>query len=97
MTRPAGDRPPDSRPLLRRILASGFWRKAQTRAGQYADDPRKLLRTYCDLLARETGIDEAAIWEWGFLERVTSGLYCIRSGLEALGRKFLASAERLSP
>jgi uncharacterized membrane protein YkvA (DUF1232 family) len=35
-------RAPDSRPLLRSILSSGFWRKAQTRAGQYAEDPQKL-------------------------------------------------------
>lgn len=62
-----------------------------------AEAPRELLRAYCELLAAETGVDEAAIWEWGFLERVTSGLYCVRSGMEAMGRRFLEAAERLSP
>ncbi len=62
-----------------------------------AEDPRKLLRTYCELLAGETGVDDAAIWEWGFVERVTSGLYCVRSGMEAMGRRFLEAAERLVP
>jgi streptomycin 6-kinase len=60
-----------------------------------AGDPCALLRGYCALLAGETGIDEAAIWEWGFLERVTSGLYCLHAGFTAMGRQFLASAERL--
>jgi hypothetical protein len=35
--------------------------------------------------------------QWGFLERVTSGLYCVRSGMEAMGRRFLEAAARLSP
>lgn len=62
-----------------------------------ADDPRGLLRGYCDLLAERTGIDDTAIWEWGFVERVTSGLFCLQSGLAAMGRRLLDSAERLSP
>jgi streptomycin 6-kinase len=60
-----------------------------------ADDPRGLVRGYCELLARDAGVDDAAIWEWGFAERVSSGLYLARLGLDALGRRFLASAERL--
>ena len=59
------------------------------------DFDAQLLRTYCALLAENTGIDEAAIWEWGFVERVSSGLYCMRSGLDALGRQLLETAERL--
>lgn len=62
-----------------------------------ADDPRGLVRGYCELLARASGVDEDAIWEWGFAERVSSGLYLARLGLDALGRSFLASAERLVP
>jgi streptomycin 6-kinase len=61
-----------------------------------AEDPRELLRMYCDLLAGETGIDDTAIWEWAFVERVTSGLFSLWSGFDEMGRRFLESAERLA-
>jgi streptomycin 6-kinase len=54
-----------------------------------------LARRYCALLSAETGIEETAIWEWGFLERVSSGLYCLELGIEELGRPFLHTAEML--
>ena|SRR5690348_163139 len=54
-----------------------------------------LARRYCALLSAQTGIEETAIWEWGFLERVSSGLYCLELGIEALGRPFLQTAEML--
>jgi streptomycin 6-kinase len=49
-------------------------------------------RRYCHLLASHTGVDEQAIWEWGFLERVSSGLYALAFGAEELGRPLLATA-----
>lgn len=58
-------------------------------------DPDALLRDYCRLLALRSGVDAAVIWEWGFLERVSTGLYCLRYGAPELGRRFLASAARL--
>jgi streptomycin 6-kinase len=54
-----------------------------------------LARRYCALLSAQTGIEETAIWEWGFLERVSSGLYCLELGIEELGRPFLQTAEML--
>jgi streptomycin 6-kinase len=54
-----------------------------------------LARRYCVLLSAETGIEGTAIWEWGFLERVSSGLYCLELGIEELGRPFLQTAEML--
>jgi streptomycin 6-kinase len=60
-----------------------------------AGDARALARGYCGLLSAETGIDEHAIWEWGFLERVSSGLYALAFGAEDLGRPFLETAEML--
>jgi streptomycin 6-kinase len=54
-----------------------------------------LARRYCTLLSAETGIEERAIWEWGFLERVSSGLYCLELGLEDMGRPFLQTAAML--
>jgi len=60
-----------------------------------AGDAPALARRYCQLLASQTGVDAQAIWEWGFLERVSSGLYALSFGAEELGRPFLATAERL--
>ena len=41
-----------------------------------AADPRTLLRSYCVLL----GGDPDATWDWGFLERVSTGLYLASLG-----------------
>jgi streptomycin 6-kinase len=54
-----------------------------------------LARRYCALLSAETGIEGTVIWEWGFLERVSSGLYCLELGIEELGRSLLQTAEML--
>jgi streptomycin 6-kinase len=60
-------------------------------------DAPALARRYCALLAARTGVDETAIWEWGFLERVSTGLYALEYGAEDLSRPFLATAELLAP
>lgn len=60
-----------------------------------ASDPAAVLRGYCLLLAARSGLDATAIWEWGFLERVSSGLYITSFGAERLGRPFLEAAELL--
>jgi len=60
-----------------------------------ADDAVALTREWSGRLAGATGVDEQAVWEWGLIERVTSGLYLMRHGHRAEGRAFLASAERL--
>ena len=56
---------------------------------------RALAHRYCALLSAQTGIEETAIWEWGFLERVSSGLYCLELGIEEMGTSFLQTAEML--
>lgn len=53
------------------------------------------LAGYCQLLADRTGVDATRIWEWGFIERVSTGLYVSSFGAPAVGRPFLDSAERL--
>lgn len=58
-------------------------------------DPVAVLRGYCALLADHTGVDADRIWEWGFLERVSTGLYVMAFGGQAVGRRLLDSAERL--
>ena len=60
-----------------------------------SDDPLSLARRYCRLLADGSGVDEQAIWEWGFLERVTTGLYVRSLGEGELGPSHLDTAELL--
>ena len=54
-----------------------------------AADPRSLLRSYCLVL----GGDPDATWDWGFLERVSTGLYVASLGGD--GGPHLDSAARL--
>ena len=54
-----------------------------------AADPRTLLRAYCRVL----GGDPDATWDWGFLERVSTGLYVASLGGD--GGPHLESAARL--
>ena len=44
-------------------------------------------------LAEHCGCDATAIWEWGVVERVSTGLLCTSVGLEAEGRDMLHAAE----
>ena len=54
-----------------------------------AGDPRARSRW----LARRCGLDAAAIWEWGVVERVSTGLLLTRVGLQPVGREMLAAAD----
>ena len=56
---------------------------------------RAVLERYCGLLADHTGLAWQRIWEWGFLERVSTGLYVTGFGAERIGAAFLRSAEAL--
>lgn len=47
----------------------------------------------CRYLSALTGVDRRAIWEWGFVERVSSGLYVTQLGEEQWGREFLDVAD----
>ncbi len=58
-------------------------------------DPSAELRGWCRMLADETGVDEQVIWEWGYIERVTSGLHIMGLGMLDWGRPFLEVAARL--
>jgi streptomycin 6-kinase len=64
------------------------------------EDPEELLRggarRRARRLARLTGRNADAIWEWGVVERVSTGLLCTRIGLQPVGRQMLAVAERVS-
>jgi streptomycin 6-kinase len=60
-----------------------------------SDDPVAVLRGWCARLAGATGVDARAIWEWAFIERVSSGLFLMIGGHLDEGRAHLDSAERL--
>ena len=47
-------------------------------------------------LARRCGLDATAIWEWGVVERVSTGLLCTSIGLQPVGREMLATADYVS-
>ena len=45
------------------------------------------------LLAARTGLDPVATWEWGVIERLSTGLLCTQILLQPLGRDTLRAAE----
>lgn len=55
-------------------------------------DPRASARW----LARLTGGDEVATWEWAAVERLSSGLWCTRLELQPLGRDLLRTADAVA-
>jgi streptomycin 6-kinase len=54
------------------------------------------LRDRAARLARLTGVDATAIWEWGAIERVSTGLLCVEIDLEPVGSDMLRAAERVA-
>src|SRR4051812_2299486 len=54
------------------------------------------LRARTQRLADRTGVDATAIWEWGTIHRVVSGLYSRRIGYQPFGDLLLAEADRLT-
>jgi streptomycin 6-kinase len=47
-------------------------------------------------LAARTGLDATAVWEWGVVERVSTGLLGTKVGLQPVARQMLAVADRLA-
>jgi streptomycin 6-kinase len=48
-------------------------------------------------MADRHGLDATAIWEWGVVERLSTGLVATRIGLQPVGRQMLALADRVTP
>lgn len=57
-------------------------------------DALKLGRKRARLLSQLTGVPEQPIWEWGFIERVSTGLHLKQLGLDAASAEFIEVAER---
>jgi streptomycin 6-kinase len=47
-------------------------------------------------LAARVGLDATAIWEWGVVERMSTGLLCTRIDLQPVGREMLATADHVA-
>jgi streptomycin 6-kinase len=58
-----------------------------------AGDALRLGQERCAYLSRLTGEDPEAIWQWGFIERVSTGLLLMHVGSEREGRDYLLVAE----
>ena len=61
--------------------------------GLLGGDAMRLGRERCAHLSRLTGVDPRAIWEWGFVERVSTGLLATRVGAGRVGTEMLDVAE----
>jgi streptomycin 6-kinase len=64
------------------------------------EDPLELLagdpRARAESLAAWTGLDAAAIWQWGVVERVSTGLLCTTIDLQPVGREMLLVADHVA-
>ena len=58
-----------------------------------AGDAVRVGRERCALLARLSGVAPQPIWEWGFIERVSTGLFLLKVGASTVGRDALAVAD----
>ena len=54
------------------------------------------LWSWCRRVAAPSGTDPARVWAWGFLERVSTGLYVHSFGAPAVAEPFLRSAALLA-
>ncbi len=64
------------------------------------EDPLELLegdpRERAERLAGWCGLDAEAVWEWGVVERVSTGLVATRIGLQPIGSQMLSAADQLA-
>lgn len=59
-------------------------------------DPVRLGRERCGYLSQLTGADSQAIWQWGYIQSVATGLLVLKIGLEHFGSQLLNIAEAWS-
>lgn len=64
------------------------------------EDPLELMagdpRSRAVNLGRRCGVDPDPIWEWGVVERVSTGLLCAAIDLQPVGRQMLEAADRIA-
>ena len=54
------------------------------------------LQEWTDVLSDVTGVDRTAIWQWAFIERVSTGLHLMELDMKKQGLMFLGVADRLA-
>lgn len=60
---------------------------------EYAEFPMERGRERCTYLSMLTGVDERAVWEWGYLQSVSTGLILLQIGGREGGMRLLRTAE----
>jgi streptomycin 6-kinase len=60
---------------------------------EYLMEPLKRGKERCELIYRITGADANGIWEWGFLQTVSTSMILLQIGEEKLGQEMLKTAE----
>ncbi len=64
------------------------------------EDPIELLRDgpyqRAHWLAARTGLDATAVWEWGVIERLSTGLLLTSIGLQPIGAQMVSAAEAIA-
>lgn len=60
------------------------------------EDPLENGKIRCSLLGQLTGVDTQGIWEWGYIQSVSTGLFLIKNGQESFGYNMLKVAESWS-
>ena len=58
-----------------------------------AGDALALGHARCEFISGLTGIAAEPIWQWGFMERMSTGLYLMQLGWHDEGRGMLAVAD----
>jgi len=61
----------------------------------HAAAPGRLFDGWCRALAEQTSTDPTAVSDWGFLERVSTGLYALSLTDDGAGQEHLRSAQAL--
>ena len=60
---------------------------------EYEQEPLEKAKQRCGYLHRLTGVPERAIWEWGYLQTVSTAFVLLQIGQEETGHKMLHIAE----
>lgn len=60
---------------------------------EYEQDPMKEGKKRCAYLHHLTGVCEQAIWEWGYIQMVSTAFVMLQIGQEEIGHKMLRIAE----
>lgn len=60
---------------------------------EYDLEPLRKGKERCRYLCRLTGVSEEAIWEWGYLQTVSTAFVLLQIGQEEAGQKMLRVAE----